>query len=659
MDLLFASEHDSSEGFPPYTQFEILLFQIATSIKSKGSWWAKVHSDEIWKRWMVEVETAIEARFEEHGIKFTRKLERYLKDSLMWEAEERFKRAGGPFEELIDCVYKSDDVVPEDLRQKLITDVKPLENVPDHKKDWHPGSNQQVLDLVHPSLYPLVYGETLVSPKPFELKDCLDRIGQGTPINPPPLPRKIGGVDDSLHSKRFQWLPTEFTITPEGKVAVDSYINNLHPVHHAKLYETITQVLEKAVPLLDAVLTSTMNHPVDRYVKPEKYHPWKKVKKERFYATDRRFWCKEGDGTEDSDQEDQQEESEESEIEYERESEDSTQSGSESEGGKSGIDDVPWDSGIPDVPWASEDSQMRGTKEGEESEIDDAGQESGDSQISGDANEDGGENPVDSDDESIYQSRKYDHTRFRIFQAPKPATFKPPQYPSRVKLAQHGRLQAIIKLANIELTPENPCYPGGTWHIEGAINENIVASALYYYSSDNISGGHLAFRHATRSPDYEQDDYKGTQLAWGFEEEGPTVQNLGAVDSTEGRLLCFPNLFQHQVQSSITLTDPTRPGSRKLLAIFLVDPFNPIPSTRDVPPQQKEWWQEALAMRDEGDRVSSLPAELKLNIAEHSDWLHDLDWAKKIREELMEERSVKTEQARTSVYEREFSLCEH
>ena len=30
-------------------------------------------------------------------------------------------------------------------------------------------------------------------------------------------------------------------------------------------------------------------------------------------------------------------------------------------------------------------------------------------------------------------------------------------------------LQVIVKLANIELTPEKPMYEGGTWHIEGQL----------------------------------------------------------------------------------------------------------------------------------------------------------------------------------------------
>ena len=33
------------------------------------------------------------------------------------------------------------------------------------------------------------------------------------------------------------------------------------------------------------------------------------------------------------------------------------------------------------------------------------------------------------------------------------------------------RLQVIVKLANIMLTPEKPRYVGGTWHVEGELQE--------------------------------------------------------------------------------------------------------------------------------------------------------------------------------------------
>ena len=45
-----------------------------------------------------------------------------------------------------------------------------------------------------------------------------------------------------------------------------------------------------------------------------------------------------------------------------------------------------------------------------------------------------------------------------------------------VDLTSFGGLQVVYKLANIHLTPEKPSYSGVTWHVEGTMNENIVAS---------------------------------------------------------------------------------------------------------------------------------------------------------------------------------------
>jgi hypothetical protein len=55
-------------------------------------------------------------------------------------------------------------------------------------------------------------------------------------------------------------------------------------------------------------------------------------------------------------------------------------------------------------------------------------------------------------------------------------------------------IQVIVKLANIHLTPSNPTYAGGSWHIEGKLNERICATSLYYYDNTNITESHLAFR---------------------------------------------------------------------------------------------------------------------------------------------------------------------
>jgi len=84
------------------------------------------------------------------------------------------------------AAIKSDKLMSEDLRLELIAGVKALEDVPDEKKDWHPGSDGKVLDLVHPSLWPLVYGRTRVlSDRRVPLSDSLAYSGLGDVIPAP------------------------------------------------------------------------------------------------------------------------------------------------------------------------------------------------------------------------------------------------------------------------------------------------------------------------------------------------------------------------------------------------------------------------------------------------------------------------------------------
>jgi len=71
--------------------------------------------------------------------------------------------------------------------------------------------------------------------------------------------------------------------------------------------------------------------------------------------------------------------------------------------------------------------------------------------------------------------------------------------------------------------------------------------------------------------------------------QDPIVFDLGSVLIRPGRFLVFPNVLQNKVQP-FSLVDRTRPGHRKLLAMFLVDPHVPILSTAKVAPQRKDWW---------------------------------------------------------------------
>lgn len=135
------------------------------------------------------------------------------------------------FVEAIDGIFKSDSIIPEELRQSLLRAVVPLETVPDKKKDWHPGSDEQVLDLVHPSLFPLVYGQSRILPHSVvSIQDCLEACGGGEIVPVPSdeeikdprglIPRsnftEFFGINLKAWSKKYQWLPSEFQIHPDN-----------------------------------------------------------------------------------------------------------------------------------------------------------------------------------------------------------------------------------------------------------------------------------------------------------------------------------------------------------------------------------------------------------------------------------------------------------
>ena len=48
------------------------------------------------------------------------------------------------------------------LRDALKAAVVSIENVPEVRRNWHSASHDTVLDLVHPSLVPVIYGRTVL-----------------------------------------------------------------------------------------------------------------------------------------------------------------------------------------------------------------------------------------------------------------------------------------------------------------------------------------------------------------------------------------------------------------------------------------------------------------------------------------------------------------
>ena len=242
--------------------------------------------------------------------------------------------------------------------------------------------------------------------------------------------------------------------------------------------------------------------------------------------------------------------------------------------------------------------------------------------------------PSDDDDDALraWQVAWADWTRNRSPVPPDAPAFTPPTSPgdsARVDLRAR-RLQVIAKLATIHLTPDKPAYAGGSWHVEGMMNERIVATGIYYWDSENITGSRLSFRAAVGHPEYEQNDRAGVRAVYDIEDVYAMNQVLGSAETRAGRALAFPNILQHHVDA-FRLADPSRPGHRKILVFFLVDPSVTIVSTSDVPPQQP--WSPTSTMT--------------------------LEQAKEFRSQLMRERKFFVDEHNEQIYEREFSLCEH
>uniref|UniRef100_A0A914DMX4 Uncharacterized protein n=1 Tax=Acrobeloides nanus TaxID=290746 RepID=A0A914DMX4_9BILA len=537
----------------PITLQELKLLSLEAAIRLKKDWTTKIFDESIVAKWRIEYHSQQDETIDDSYFDYAIAECRYQAES----------SSDGILMSPVDGVFQADGIVPQDILGDLLESVMDLEN--SKFKDWHPGSNEQVLDLVHPSLYPYVYGVSRQLPKEDNRKLAWNELfGRGEIL-------QFTYKFDYSHSDKFQWLLSEFVIDPvTGAVQIDSYINNLHPEEHESLYATLEKVFSKFVPMFEILLTRLVN-PIKLRLKPPAYK-WSHKYVYSYRMTNVDFEEEESD--EDDDEEDDEE---------------------------------------------------------------------------------------DDDDEDDYRNNE------RIRPDLKPGAFKPPNLPKNVFSLKGKRLQAIVKLSNIHLTPEKPRYPGGVWHVEGMRNERIVASGIYYYDMENITESRLRFRQAVATPTEfggEADmpassDDNGNLHIWcnhfyGLGNGSYWNQELGYVCAEPGRLIVFPNVFQHKVEP-FELVDKTKPGHRKILVFFLVDPNISILSTERVPPQQNSWlFKEVCKIVPQ---IAMLPDLVKKRIQELLPMT--LDEAKIFREELMKERKYYIRESGSKIFQRPFSLCEH
>ncbi|KAJ7771992.1 hypothetical protein DFH07DRAFT_913748 [Mycena maculata] len=555
---------DQIWGPSPRTLAELRMYNLSWAIRSKEDWQIKLKDPDIRERWR---EHAMDSQ---ENLPVERRLTYNMINYVLTELEGYLNIADqdtGIERGCFDAVWYSDKPIPLQLSDALKSAVAKLEA---GAKDWHPGSDEQVLDLVHPSLHCVVYGRTRAFlPDSPRIEDNLLVVG-------PPA----GGTSDSdwtrefTLSQRFAWLPSDFTVREDGSVRlVSPYINNLHPVLHKSMYHVIESLLAtRFVPLFERVLGDLNTRdrvPVEgnRRIRTHRQAAiWPGRRHQRVIPC---IW---------------------------------------------GLNGIPYPESIPEGV----------------------------------------------DEELFYEEFHTNAPKIlpeshRAYQGALEKGFSP--------ISLLGRtIQCIIKLANIHLTPEKPEYKGGNWHFEGMLNERIVASGIYYYDEENISESTLSFRVSTAPPVYHyQDDDVCMEILYDMERGGQCIQNLGSMITKAGRTLAWPNFFQHCV-SPFRLTDPTKPGHRKILAFFLVDPaHDPIVSATYVPSQQSEWTRQAFvdSIAVPRSATSNWPVELNECINKHLDTLITPAEADAYRLELVKEHTANLVEYDKTVIQQSWDMCEH
>ncbi|KAF4898426.1 hypothetical protein CGCVW01_v013638 [Colletotrichum viniferum] len=251
------------------------MMKFINALSDKPEWWRKVQDDEIARKWKKEALSMEWTLYLNHA-DFTPA----MADACFSELKKKavlYEQTGLML--VLDysiAVIKSDAIMTPDMAASLRKGVKPLEEVPEEDKDWHPNSNEQVLDLVHPSLWPLMYGRSRVlRDRVIGLNDALEHCGMGT----------------ILPKRKVSWLPYDVKIdSTTGKAKIASYINNLHPEEHGDLYAVIERFIEKSLPVWDIIYNWEKDFSVDpddeeQYDEEYKDSERKKLDDAWFFAT--------------------------------------------------------------------------------------------------------------------------------------------------------------------------------------------------------------------------------------------------------------------------------------------------------------------------------------------------------------------------------------
>jgi predicted DNA-binding WGR domain protein len=129
--------------------------------------------------------------------------------------------------------------------------------------DYHPGSDNKVLDIVHPSLYPLINEN---------IKKGKNKVNKKV--------NKLDFWNRTYENSKYQWLPSEFKIDANGECKITSYINNL-PISETDIYENIESLFKIVLPYFEDVWSFSNTFKLytgeDWFLAPKKNIQFKKI----------------------------------------------------------------------------------------------------------------------------------------------------------------------------------------------------------------------------------------------------------------------------------------------------------------------------------------------------------------------------------------------
>ncbi|KAG9404203.1 hypothetical protein AC1031_005743 [Aphanomyces cochlioides] len=383
-----------------YTRHELEYLDILCRVLSVPEWWIHMKNEATLVRWRRDLE-ASKSEFN------------YLIAELNDIAQKCQLGDSSSMTSIplpVHGVFMTDGLYESPLIQDIRSVAWKLENEARHRGDFDPKSSNQVVNVVHPSMYCAVTGRTRFS-------ETINAL-LGDRILAWPEPDEV----DLEHE--FQWLPTPVTVDAQGTARFGSYINNIHPTDQAEMYKLLESLFSTMLPLFELSLGSREVSPVHRI----QIKDWDRVR-EALYETSMNLHLDE------------------------------------------------------------RRSLYRDTFT---------------------------EEMVDDRDDEIYEALEFPEL---------PRQYENHQeYPRRCLTGM--KLQVIVKIESIELTPENPKWPGRSWHFEGMPNESIAATGIFFYDCENITTPEVWFRHIF--------DAKFIQtIPYGWDHETVTAERQAHLSSTD------------------------------------------------------------------------------------------------------------------------------